>query len=128
MPDLGATGIHGMFSELEAGARIGLVARDVVDGGAGAMLVWEVTGTGVDSTTLSFPGYAEAGVDILWVAEDQVVTALARAGDELAKVVGDGVRSGDILSFVMRPLDELAELGFEEFFERLGLSYMGACR
>jgi hypothetical protein len=28
----------------------------------------------------------------------------------------------------MRPLDELVELGFEDFFESLGLSYMGACR
>ncbi len=117
-----------MFSELEAGARIGLVARHIVDGGAGPMLVWEVGPGGVSTRNQPFPGYAEAGVDILWVAEDQVVTALAEAGGELAAVVGRGVRSGDILSFVMRPLDELAELGFEDFFESLGLSYMGACR
>ncbi|HJP20859.1 MAG: hypothetical protein QF546_09780 [Alphaproteobacteria bacterium] len=117
-----------MFSELENGARIGLVAREVVDGGAGAMLVWEIGTEGVSAESLPFPGYAEARVDILWVAEEDLVVALGEAGEDLAAVVGRGVRSGDILSFVMRPLDELAELGFEGFFESLGLSYMGACR
>jgi|ETNmetMinimDraft_35_1059890.scaffolds.fasta_scaffold65928_2 hypothetical protein len=117
-----------MFSELESGARIGVVARQIVDGRQGPMLVWEVGADGVNTASQPFPGYAEAGVDMLWVAEDAVVESLTAAGNDLATAVRDGIRSGDILSFVMRPLDELAELGFEDFFESLGLSYMGACR
>ncbi len=88
------------------------------------MLVWEVGADGAVSETRPFPGYAEAGVDVLWVAEEEVVAALTKTIEKAP----EALRSGDILSFVMRPLDELAELGFEGFFENLGLSYMGACR
>ena len=91
-------------------------------------MVWEVGADGVTSETRPFPGYAEAAVDVLWVAEEEVVAALTGANEKLPEAVPEALRSGDILSFVMRPLDDLAELGFEDFFESLGLSYMGACR
>jgi hypothetical protein len=118
-----------LFSDLEPGARVGVILRSGAEQPGSAMVLLAVEPAGVSSESAVFPGYSEPGVDVLLLVEDG---ALASLGELVADQAGPALRElasrGDVLSFVMRPLAELNELGYEGFFERLGLAYMGACR
>ena len=114
-----------LFSALDTGARIGLVAR----GAAAAMLLWEAGDSGIDVRKLPFPGFSASGADILLAADAQALAAIRDAGDErLFAVLRAGIRSGAVVCYVLRRRCDLEARGFDEMLEALGFAFMGACR
>ncbi|ENO87602.1 outer membrane efflux protein [Thauera aminoaromatica S2] len=114
-----------LFQALDEGARIGLIARSA----PAQMLVWEAAAGGPGACLATFPGYANAGVDLLMAANDSAlgdIVAVARNG--LFDVLRAGIRSGEVVCYMLRRRCDLEALGYEELLEALGFAFMGACR
>ena len=124
---------HALFKPLRDGARIGLVSRGGAEGPVsdldGPMLVWAVTHEGARAEAAAFSGFQEAGVDLLLVADDAILTGLhARLADDAISALVEGVNRKDVVVFYLRARGDLDDLGYEELFDELGISFMGACR
>ncbi len=114
-----------LFGPLDAGARIALVAR----GRPETMLLWQVREEGVTACVEPFPGFAESGADIALAADDAALASLRAArGDAVFELLRSGIRSGDIVCYILRRRCHLEEHGFEELLTELGFAFMGACR
>jgi hypothetical protein len=131
-----------LFSEMSPGSAVGFVPRagsgiqpgkhvaGLLDAGATSeMMAWEVGSAGMRANLRSYTGYANAGVDLLFVAEDGAIAAMRDAleGDALS-IVKRQIRQGAIMFYVMRNKYELQDAGYEEFLDGLGLAFLGACR
>jgi len=81
------------------------------------------------ASTLCFPGFEAAAVDLLFVADEAALAALEASleGDALA-TLKRRIRQGGILFFVLRTKYELQDAGYEDFLDTLGLAFLGACR
>jgi len=117
---------HGeLFQALEAGARIGLVAR----AGQPTMLLWEAGDAGVEARAAPFAGFGACGADILLSADAE---ALGRIGEavsgDLFRVLRADIRGGSIVCYLLRRRCDLEARGFDELLEALGFAFMGACR
>lgn len=121
-----AAAYHGeLFAALDAGARIGLVAREA----PASMLLWEAGDCGIEARAAPFPGYAASGADILLAANAQAMGEIRGAADaQLFVVLRAGIRSGAVVCYVLRRRCDLEAKGFEELLEALGFAFMGACR
>jgi hypothetical protein len=122
-----------LFAPLSDGARIGLVSRGGADGPVsdldGPMLVWAVTRQGVRAEAAEFSGFQEAGVDLLLVADDATLAGLhARLADDALSALIERINRKDVMVFYLRARGDLDDLGYEELFDDLGISFMGACR
>lgn len=121
---------HGtLFGDLEDGARIGIAARDEIRGPAASMVVWEARGGRMAASGRPFPGFRDAGVDVLLVGDGESIAALEDEldGDPLPTLKGL-VRKGGIVCYVLRRQCELLEAGFEDVLQSLGVAFLGACR
>lgn len=95
----------------------------------GSMLRWQVTEEGMRAAILAYPGFQEAGVDLLFVAEPEALASLCDTiGENTLFMMKRHIRAGSIMFFVMRNKYELQEAGYEEFLDSLGLAFLGACR
>jgi hypothetical protein len=135
-----------LFSEMSAGSRVGFVSRAgsglnpgkhlaglMASSGAGDMMAWERSATGMRSSLEGYSGFQDARVDLLFVAEDQALAAMNEAlrGElrgEALSIIKRLIRKGGIMFYVMKNKYELQEAGYEEFLESLGLAFLGACR
>ncbi|MDP6773623.1 MAG: hypothetical protein QGI63_05080 [Rhodospirillales bacterium] len=122
-----------LFAPLSDGARIGLVSRGGADGPVsdldGPMLVWAVTRQGARAEAAAFSGFQEAGVDLLLVADDAILAGLhARLADDALPDLVKRINRKEVAVFYLRARGELDDLGYEELFDELGISFMGACR
>ncbi len=122
-----------LFAPLREGARIGLVSRGGADGPVsdldGPMLVWAVTRQGARAEAAAFSGFQEAGVDLLLVADDAILAGLhARLADDALSTLVEHINRKDVMVFYLRARDDLDDLGYEELFDELGITFMGACR
>ena len=122
-----------LFKPLSDGARIGLVSRGGAEGPVsdldGPMLVWAVTHEGARAEAAAFSGFQEAGVDLLLVADDVILAGLhARLADDALSALIEGVNRKDVVVFYLRARGDLDDLGYEELFDELGITFMGACR
>jgi hypothetical protein len=114
-----------LFSALDPGARIGLVAREA----PAAMLLWEAGDTGIEARDTPFPGFSASGADILLAADAQALAEIRGAADgQLFTVLRAGIRSGSVVCYVLRRRCDLEARGFDELLEALGFAFMGACR
>ena len=114
-----------LFAALTPGARVGLVAREA----PASMLLWEAGDAGVQARTAPFPGFSDSGADILLSADAAALTAIRHAVDgQLFYVLRAGIRSGDIICYMLSRRCELEVQGFEELLDALGFAFMGACR
>lgn len=114
-----------LFEPLDAGARVGLVARS----GASTMLLWQVEEAGVAARLEAFTGHAASGADIALSADEEALEAIAAANAAtLFEVLRAGIRSGRIVCYILRRRCHLEERGFEELLTELGFAFMGACR
>ena len=103
----------------------GLMAAE----GAGEMLRWEVTPAGMRASLRPYRGFQDAGVDLLFVADDEAMDALVHnLDDNTLSLMKRQIRAGNIMFFVMRTKYELQDAGYEEFLDTLGLAFLGACR
>lgn len=125
-----------MFESVRPGARIAILPLG--DGTApisrvtSEMLVWAAGEAGMRAESRPFRGFPVQDIDLLFAADDWVLDTLATTSggpgsDPFARLV-KGVNDGLIMLFYLKERDDLEELGYEEFFERLGLSFMGGCR
>jgi len=114
-----------LFAALTPGARVGLVAREAPV----SMLLWEAGDAGVQARIAPFPGFFDSGADILLSADAAALTAIRDAVDgQLFYVLRSGIRSGDIICYMLSRRCELEVQGFEELLDALGFAFMGACR
>ncbi len=114
-----------LFDTLDAGARIGLIARSAPH----AMLLWQAGDDGIEARTEPFAGYSASGADIVLAADDEALTAIAQFVDgELFETLRAGIRTGSIVCYVLRRRCQLEERGFDELLDALGYAFMGACR
>jgi hypothetical protein len=131
-----------LFADMDAGAAVGFVPRagsgiqpgkhvaGLVDCGAGVpMMKWQAHGAGMTVSLQDYPGFQDAGVDLLFVVDDAALQALRAAldGDALSQIKRL-IRQGSIMFFVLRTKFELQDAGYEEFLDTLGLAFLGACR
>ena len=131
-----------LFSEMNPGSRVGFVARadsGMLPGkhiaaaqaavGSGTMLAWERQGAGMVAANVAFGGISDAGVDLLFVVEDEALEAMrASLPGETLSVVKRLIRKGGIMFYVMKNKYQLQDAGYEEFLDSLGLAFLGACR
>ena len=120
-----AAGRPDLFGSLDAGARIALVAR----AGPQSMLLWQVGPEGVSARVEAFSGFAASGADIALSADDEALAAVgAASAASLFEVLRAGIRTGNIVCYILRRRCHLEERGFEELLTELGFAFMGACR
>lgn len=114
-----------LFAPLDAGARIGLLARSAPT----QLLVWEAGEAGVEVRVEPFAGYAASGADIVLAADDESLATLRTAVDgALFEALRAGIRSGGIVCYMLRRRCVLEERGYDEMLDALGFAFMGACR
>jgi hypothetical protein len=130
-----------LFSEMDAGARVGFVSRS--DSGmlpgkhvagarlaqGGEILSWERQGEGMCARLQPFTGINDAPVDLLFVVEDEALVAVkdSLVGDALG-LIKRQIRQGGIMFYVMKDKYQLQDAGYEDFLDSLGLAFLGACR
>ena len=93
------------------------------------MLLWEAIDGGIQARAAPFPGFFDSGADILLAADAEALAAICAAvGGQLFYVLRAGIRSGDIICYMLSRRCELEVQGFEELLDALGFAFMGACR
>lgn len=131
-----------LFSELVTGSAVGFVPRagsgiqpgkhvaGVLNaGGSGEMLTWAMDGAVMRAGIRSYSGFQDAGVDLLFVADEGGLQAMRDAvGGETLSIVKRQIRSGAVMFFVMKTKYQLQDAGYEDFLDSLGLAFLGACR
>lgn len=121
------------LTSLQPGAAIGLLAngdmRAPVSQLRGTMMVWAATAAGMRASKRSFAGFQEAGVDLLLVLSDAALGHLIERieGDPFPELSRDSGK-GAVLIYYLKARDDLDDLGYEDFFAAVGLSFAGACR
>jgi hypothetical protein len=129
-----------LFEPLARGAALGLAPRFFLEPNgtrrAAAMpstpplpmLEWRRREQGMRAQAGSYRGLVGLDVDLLFLAADGALEAvLARAEHPLGEMKRQ-LRAARIQFFVLRTKRELAERGWEDFVEALGLPFLGACR
>lgn len=131
-----------LFADMNAGSALGFVPRSgsgiqpgkhvagLVDCNAGVpMMKWQSHGSGMVVGLQDYHGFQEAGVDLLFVVDDEALQAVRAAldGDALSQIKRL-IRQGSIMFFVLRTKFELQDAGYEELLDTLGLAFLGACR
>jgi hypothetical protein len=131
-----------LFSELVTGAAVGFVPREGSGiqpgkhvaglksaGGSGDMLTWAMDGTAMRAAIRPYSGFQEAGVDLLFVADEGGLQAMRDAvGGDTLSILKRQIRSGALMFFVMKTKVQLQDAGYEDFLDSLGLAFLGACR
>lgn len=122
----GAAGrFGGLFEPLDAGARVGLIAR----ANPASMLLWEAGAQGVVARVAPFPGFASCGVDMLLSADPESMHRILDAvGGDLFAALRADIRQGGVVCYMLRRRCDLEARGFEDLLEALGFAFMGACR
>jgi len=120
-----------VFTDMSAGASVGLVDDDGLNAPPCPMLVWTWAPDQdrMVAVPARFKGFAEAGVDLLLVARNGAFEDLQRDLDvDALERLGEMVTAGAFVFYVFRTRNELQERGHEELLEILGLGFLGACR
>ena len=131
-----------LFSELVPGSAVGFVPRagsgihpgkhvaGVMNAaGAGQMLTWVDGGRAHARRLRHYSGFQDAGVDLLFVADEAGLEAMRDAlHGETLSIIKRQIRKGTIMFFVMKTKYELQDAGYEDFLDSLGLAFLGACR
>ncbi len=118
-----------LFGDLDDGCRIGVARRGDVNTPDATMVVWEAQGGRLVALGKPFPGYRDAGVDVLLVGDEEAICQISGEleGDALP-VLKRLVRRGNLVCYVLRRQCELIEAGYEDVMLSLGVAFAGACR
>ncbi|GAB6171127.1 hypothetical protein JCM15765_06050 [Paradesulfitobacterium aromaticivorans] len=116
------------FSGLSPGARIGVISHKTMANNGGQMLVWEVREECMRADAVKFNGFGDAGADLLFIADDEVISPLLEGEQGLLAEMKQGLRAGQILFYALKSQGQLLDLGYEELLETVGLPFQGACR
>ncbi len=93
------------------------------------MMVWSIDENGRQVSTKPYTGFQDIGVDLLLVMFETAFQNLIMEidGDPFTKLSQDSGK-GKVLIFYLKGRNDLVELGYEGFFDAIGLSFAGACR
>lgn len=129
-----------LFASLAEGAGVGLAPRFFADA-AGArraaampstpplpMLEWRKRDGQMHARAGTYRGLDGLGVDLLFLAGDGALEAVLACAEHPLGEMKRQLRAARIQFFVLRTKRELADLGYEDFVEALGLPFLGACR
>lgn len=118
-----------LFSPLDPGAAMVLVAKADWDASSGAALEWRAAAGAMQASLRPWEGAARADADLVFVGLRDALERLAatEVGERLSHLK-DLVHGGEVLLFVMKTKCNLVNAGWEEFLDSLGLAFMGACR
>ena len=133
-----------LFTEMTPGSAVGIVPRagsgiqpgkhvaGLDSANAGEILIWRIRDgheAGMGASSQRFAGFRDAGVDLLFVADDDALEAVRASlqGDTLS-IMKRQIRKGSIMFYVMKTKYQLQDAGYEEFLDTLGLAFLGACR
>ncbi len=118
-----------IFRGMLPGARIGFLSKDDFEPPSAMMIVWEAGAEGMRASYESFSGFETVKIDLLFIADYAVIRRLHDPDTPTPfSEIKSKVRHRDILLYVVRPRDALLECGYEDFFDSLGLAFIGACR
>ena len=131
-----------LLSELVPGSAVGFVPRAgsgihpgkhvagvMKAGGEGQMLTWTMESERMRASIRHYSGFQDAGVDLLFVADEAGLDAMREALDgETLSIIKRQIRRGAIMFFVMKTKYQLQDAGYEDFLDSLGLAFLGACR
>ncbi len=131
-----------LFSELLPGSAVGFVPRAgsgihpgkhvagvMAAAGQGEMLRWIMEGDAMRASMARYSGFQDAGVDLLFVADEAGLAAMREAlNGETLSTIKRQIRKGTIMFFVMKTKYQLQDAGYEDFLDSLGLAFLGACR
>jgi len=129
-----------LFEPLVRGASLGLAPRFLVDGNGARraaampstpplpMLEWRKRDAGMRAQAGAYRGLAGLDVDLLFLAADGALEAVLACAEHPLGEMKRQLRAARIQLFVLRTKRELAERGWEDFVEALGLPFLGACR
>jgi len=134
-----------LFTELAHGSRIGLLAREATGFAPGRqpagwrearfgneralLLVWQAAEGRMLACNERVAGFADVHTDFLLLADGPSLAEAHSAleGDALGRLKRR-IRRGDIMLCTFRTRAQLADSGYEDFLDSLGLAFMGACR
>jgi hypothetical protein len=129
-----------LFEPLAESAGVGVMQRFFVDA-AGArrsaampttpilpMLECRKHGGRMVAQPGTYSGLGDIGVDLLFLADDGALEAVLARDEHPLGEMKRQLRAARIQFFVFRTRRELADLGYEDFVEALGLPFLGACR
>ena len=118
-----------LFAGLLTGSRIGLLPEEDFESPGAMMLVWEATEQGMVASYRSFSGFDTVEVDLLFIPNNETLRQLHdRTNPSPFVDMKRKVRRRETLLYVVKPRASLLELGYEEFLDSLGLTFVGACR
>ena len=118
-----------IFTDMLPGASLGILPKKEFETPVGTMLTWVRQADKMVVDYQSYTGFQNTRVDLLIVADDEALESLqSKAQDNTFNEMREQIRKGNILFYVMKTLDELLDLGYEELIEVLGIPIMGACR
>lgn len=121
------------LGSLKPGAAIGLLPSDGEYvprlGSSVDMMVWSVTDSGMQASSRPYAGFQDIGVDLLLVLFEEALQNLVERieGDPFSQLSRDSGK-GAVLMFYLKERGNLVDLGYEGFFDAVGLSFAGACR
>ena len=118
-----------LFAGLLTGSRIGLLPEEDFESPGAMILVWEATEQGMVASYRSFSGFDTVEVDLLFIPNNETLRQLHdRTNPSPFVDMKRKVRRRETLLYVVKPRASLLELGYEEFLDSLGLTFVGACR
>ena len=133
-----------LFASLADGARMGFIAqpgfaplgrrRAGLDAAgaqhAGApMLAFDAARGRIAVTVERFESFEEAGLDLLFVADEEARAELAATpAPARLRAMRRLIRRGGVRFFVLRTRHELQDAGYEDFLESIGVPFLGSCR
>ena len=118
-----------LFGELVDGSRIGVARRADAKPAGAEMVVWEAQDGKLVAGRRPFGGYANAGVDVLLVGDDEAMSELSSGlDDDALPILKRLVRRGNIVCYVLRRQCELIDAGYEDVLQSMGVAFAGACR
>ncbi|KLU61276.1 hypothetical protein CEB3_c24960 [Peptococcaceae bacterium CEB3] len=118
-----------IFTDMLPGASLGILPKKNFDSPVGTMLTWVRQADRMEVAYQSFTGFENTSVDLLMVVDDETLEYLhSQAQDNAFNEMKEQIRNGNVLLYVMKTLDELLDLGYEELIEVLKIPVLGACR
>ena len=122
-----------LFADVAPGASIALAPRtppranikQVLD--PQPMLLWLRESQGMTVRESEYRGLKTLVADVLFLPEEGALEAALGHAHPMSELKRE-LRDGRLLVMVMRSRNELREHGWSEFFEALGLPFLGTCR
>lgn len=123
-----------VFQSLAPGASVGLLRNQclpvpISQQLSGEMVRLTATETGMRASLCTLTRLGDIPMDILFVLSQPVLMRFfAQSGNDPFQTLSGSTENGELVVFYLKSGDDLEDLGYEDMFEAIGLSFAGACR